>query len=867
MAKTRIYELAKELGLENKRILEMCSELGFQDKKSHSSSLADEEAESIRRYVIRSAMSGGKLDRDVVKEGELLTERRMAKSGVIRRRKKQEDISEEQESEVGAEQGKAPVESELQVTNKEESDDSLSIEEDSQAAIEDTQLAVEPISEGETSSAENQLAGLREKHDIRAPKILGKIELPVDPSEVSKKQVQASDVEEEASSGKKKGKGKTFSKDKDGFDDGRKSRKKKQVLQKVDLLDYDTDRTTWRPRKEKKSKKQTDAGQDAQIKVGKRFVKVDGEISVGELAKQLGEKVGDVIGKLMALGIMATINKLIDFDTASLIAEEYGAECSNTGTNVEEEILSLIKTSKGDDQEEFITRPPIVTVMGHVDHGKTSLLDAIRSASVTKGEFGGITQHIGAYTVKIPSGSITFLDTPGHEAFTAMRSRGAQITDVVILVVAADDGVMPQTLEAINHAKAANVPIVVAINKIDKEGANLERIKNQLAERSLIPEDWGGDTMMVPVSAKTKEGIEQLLENVLLQAEVLELKANPNARTIGTVIESKLDRGRGPVMTVLVQNGTLKRGDVFVVGATQGKVRALIDDHGKQIQKAGPSTPVEVLGASSAPMSGDDFIVLDSEAQARSYAENRQQKLRNKELTARAGVSNQGSLTLESLSSMIDAGALKELPIVVKADVQGSVEAVTQTLERASNDEVKIKVIHKGVGAVTENDVQLASASKGIIIAFNVRADSRAAPAAVAEGVEILYSRIIYEIIENVQAITTGMLKPQFQEKALGRVEVRTTFKVPKLGLIAGSYVVDGTVVRGANVRLVRDSKVIYEGRMASLRRFKDDVKEVGTGYECGIGIEGYNDIKDGDVIEVYKVEQVKPTLQQQSKQ
>lgn len=859
MAKIRIYELAKELGLENKRILEMCSELGIEGKKSHSSSLSDDEAENLRRMVIRSALSGGNLEREVVKEGEVLTERRMAKGGVIRRRKKQEEpVAVEAPEPIVEEVENVPAdlieEVQEEATKTQEEVEEVEVPEPVVENVEE--VVLETSEESTDGSQEEQLSELREKHDIRAPKVLGKIELPTE----QKVQPKTSTQEDEGVFSKKK-KGKSHGKDKDDYN-SKKSRKKRQVLQKVDLLDYDTDRATWKPRKDKKTKKSKDESSEAAspVKVGKRIVKVDSEISVGEFSRQLGEKVGDVIGKLMSLGTMATINQLIDFDTAVLIAEEFGAECTNVGTDVEEEIATLVKASTGEHEDEFIKRPPIVTVMGHVDHGKTSLLDAIRSASVTKGEFGGITQHIGAYIVDTPAGKITFLDTPGHEAFTAMRSRGAQVTDVVILVVAADDGVMPQTLEAINHAKAAGVPIVVAINKIDKEDANLERIKNQLSERELVPEDWGGDTMMIPVSAITREGIDNLLESVLLQSEVLELKANPSARAVATVIESKLDRGRGPVMTVLVQSGTLKKGDIFIAGAIQGKVRALIDDQGNQIDEAGPSTPVEILGASSAPMSGDDFLVLDSDAQAKKYAENRQQKERQRELSSRSGAQNQsGGLTLESLSSMIDAGELKELPIVVKADVQGSVEAVAQSLERVANEEVTIKVIHKGVGAVTENDVQLASASKGIIVAFNVRADSRAAPAASEQAVEIFYSRVIYELLDQVQAITTGMLKPKFQEKSLAKVEVRTTFKVPKLGLIAGSYVTDGTVERGANVRLLRDSKVVFEGKMASLRRFKDDVKEVSAGYECGIGIEGYNDIKDGDEMEIYKVEEIQP--------
>ena len=563
-------------------------------------------------------------------------------------------------------------------------------------------------------------------------------------------------------------------------------------------------------------------------------------------------KVGDVVKTLMNLGVMATINQLIDYDTATILAAEFGYATVNTG-NEEEELLGQLKAE--DTPDDLKLRPPIVTVMGHVDHGKTSLLDAIRQTSVAAREAGGITQHIGAYTVNLAKGgSVTFLDTPGHAAFTAMRSRGAKVTDVVVLVVAADDGVMPQTVEAINHAKAAEVPILVAVNKIDKEGANLDRIKTQLSEHGLIPEEWGGQTIFCQVSAKTKVGIKELLENLYLQADILELKANPNRSAFGTVIESALDRGRGPVMTVLVQNGTLKKGDYFLAGSLTGRVRALVSDNGEQIKEIGPGMAAEVLGASGTPLAGDEFYVMESESQARAFAASRSRKLRIQELAERAGK----PLSLEAFSEMVKQGETKTLALVIKADVQGSLEAVKESVLKAGNQEVSIKVVHGGVGGITETDVQLAHASGAVILGFNIGFDSRARELAENFSVEVQFYRVIYELVESVEKAARGMLAPTLREKTLGRVEVRQTFKVPKIGLVAGSYVVDGSVERGASVRLLRDNRVLYEGKMSSLRRFKDDVREVQSGYECGIGIEGYQDIKAGDILEIFKIEEIR---------
>ena len=731
--------------------------------------------------------------------------------------------------------------------------------------------AAAPVETPEPIDAEaaerERLDAIRQKHDIRSPKILGKIELQkVEPRKTESKRegrkttFAVSDLEQPAAATGKPAKGKKVRAAEEGSEaDGLKKRRpKKQILRKDDLLDYEGERDTWRSRKDKKDKQKKSDLADGQRTLVKQ-VKINNEVSAGEFAKAMGVKGSEVLTQLMNLGVMATINQLLDYDTASLVAGQFGVTVVNTGQD-DEQMLSELRTT--DTPDDLKLRPPVVTVMGHVDHGKTSLLDVIRKTSVVKGEAGGITQHIGAYNVVLPhGGSVTFLDTPGHEAFTAMRSRGARVTDIVVLVIAADDGVMPQTIEAINHAKAAGVPIIVAVNKIDKEGANIDRIKTQLSEHGLIPEDWGGDTIMVPVSAKTKIGIDLLLENLYAQAEILELKANPSRHAYGTIVESKLDRGRGPVMTVLVSNGTLRRGDCFVAGSVFGKVRAMLAGDGQAADEAGPSIPVEVVGASTVPLAGDDFYVLASEAEARNIAETRARAARLKELSARNKVAIGGPLTLESFSARVAEGEKKEFPLIVKADVQGSVEAVSEALLQLSNEEVSVTVLHKGVGAVTENDVQLAVASRALVVAFNIRAESHAAQMAENEGVHILYSRIIYELVDAVKGAVSGVLAPQIVEKTLGRVEVRQTFKVPKAGVVAGSYVLDGVVQRGAMIRLLRDNRVIHEGKMSSLRRFKDDVREVQAGYECGIGIDGYNDIKDGDVIEVFKMEEVARTI------
>ena len=578
-------------------------------------------------------------------------------------------------------------------------------------------------------------------------------------------------------------------------------------------------------------------------------VTVGEEITVGELAAALKKTAAEVIKTLMKLGMMASVNQVIDYDTAEIVVTEMGAKIQKAVVvTIEEKIMDVTE----DSAEDLKPRSPVVVVMGHVDHGKTSLLDAIRNTAVTDTEAGGITQHIGAYRVNCNGQDITFLDTPGHAAFTAMRQRGAMATDIAVLVVAADDGIMPQTIEAINHAKAAKVQIIVAINKMDKPDANPDRIMQQLTEHSLVPEEWGGDVICVPVSAKNHTGIDKLLENILLVSEMLELKANPDRKAKGVVIEARLDKGRGPVASLLVQNGTLKTGDIIVAGTSVGRVRMMTDENGKEVKSAGPSVPVEITGLAETPAAGDGFDAVSDERLARELVEQRKEKIKNDAFNAKEKV------TLDNLFNQLSEGDLKSLNIVVKADVQGSVEAVKESLEKLSNEEVKVSVIHGGVGAINESDVMLAQTSGAIVVGFNVRPDAVAKEAADRDGVDIRTYRIIYDCIEEIEAAMKGMLAPKFRESILGTVEVRNTYKISNVGTIAGCYVTNGKVTRSAKIRLVRDGIVICEDEIASLRRFKDDVKEVAQGYECGIGLEKFADIKDGDVFEAFIMEEYK---------
>jgi translation initiation factor IF-2 len=583
----------------------------------------------------------------------------------------------------------------------------------------------------------------------------------------------------------------------------------------------------------------------------KKTLKLPEGATVKEFAELVGVKLSDVIKKFMELGSMPTINQPVDPDAALLVAENFGVKLDLYPV---EEDIDLIETPE--DITKLVPRPPVVTIMGHVDHGKTSLLDAIRETKVTETEMGGITQHIGAYKVNLKGKDIAFLDTPGHEAFTSMRARGAKVTDVVVLVVAADDGVMPQTVEAINHARAANVPIVIAINKIDKPEANLSKVRNELSEYGIISEEWGGQNIFVEVSAKKRIGIENLLEMILLQAEIMELKANPDKKARGTIIEAKLDRGRGPVATVLVQSGALKIGDAFLAGTHSGKVRALIDDTGKRIMVAGPSTPVEVIGFQEVPSAGDIFTVVDDEKRARQIAFARQQKLKLAEMA------KSRKLTLDDLYAKIKEGEIRELNIIIKGDVQGSVEAIKDALENITHPEVKVKVIHFSAGGITESDVMLAAASSAIIIGFSVRPEPSVSQIAEKEGVDIRLYNVIYEAIEDVRKALEGLLQPTLKEKVLGRAEVRQLFPISRVGTVAGCYVVDGSIIRSSDgIRVIRDNVVVYTGKLSSLKRFKEDVKEVQTGYECGIMVENFNDIKVGDILENYVVEKIAAKL------
>lgn len=627
---------------------------------------------------------------------------------------------------------------------------------------------------------------------------------------------------------------------------GRRSKDNYTKKQKI------TQKSAQKNRQQFSSKRETEAEKLRRLELERARkqqlkVLIPDNIVVSELATRLKVTATEVIKKLMGLGVMATINQEVDFDTAALVAEELGAK-------VEKEVIVTIEErlidNSDDDEDNCEERSPVVVVMGHVDHGKTSLLDRIRNSNVTESEAGGITQHIGAYRVKVNDKEITFLDTPGHEAFTSMRARGASVTDIAILVVAADDGIMPQTVEAINHAKAANVSIIVAINKMDKMGANPDKVKQELTEHGLVIEEWGGDTICVPVSAKTGEGIDDLLENVLLVAEMKELKANPHRLAKGAVIEARLDKGRGPIATILVQNGTLHQGDVIIAGTAVGRIRVMTDDKGRVVKEAGPSVPVEITGLAEVPSAGDTFNAVEDEKLARELVEQRKHEAKQEQFSAYQ------KITLDNLFSQIAEGEIKELPIIVKADVQGSVEAVKQSLEKLSNEEVRVKVIHGGVGAVSESDVMLANASNAIIVGFNVRPDPVASENAARDGVDIRLYRIIYDAIEEISTAMKGMLAPKFREVQQGRIEVRQVYKISNVGTVAGCYVLDGKVTRTSEIRVVRDGIVIAEDKMSSLKRFKDDAKEVVKGFECGITLEHFSDIKEGDIFEAFMMEE-----------
>jgi len=884
MAKIRIYELARDLNMTNKTLIDKIRGLDV-TIKSHMSSLDQSTVDQIKANLY------GQKSEEVIEI--------RIKSTVIRRRKTkvQSDKITEPETGLEAEISAAVTTSEEEVpaATAEKADEKITakatvVEDISKEEVptetkEPASTEAKPETEPESAALETP-GKLSAPTEIKAKKRVKKpkkkeaaakiIELPVRPK-AKPPQEEATEVLKPAAKVKKLSQkvtpatGEPFPASEPPAIETKKKRRKKKIEEPGTDRKFLKKKISFRRkevvegqdlyvrgRRGRKSKKALKAkaptgGQKTQIttaKAIKRRIKIDEAIVLSDLAKRMGIKAGEMIKTLMAMGVMATVNQTIDFDTAVLVAAEFDYEVERA-TFEEDAIIRVEK----DDPEKLIERPPVVTIMGHVDHGKTSLLDVIRKTRITDIEAGGITQHIGAYHVTTDKGHIAFLDTPGHEAFTAMRARGASVTDIVVLVVAADDGVMPQTLEAINHSRAAGVPIIVAVNKIDKSNADPERVYRELAEAGLAAEAWGGDTIFVKVSAKQNTGIDDLLEMILLQSEVLELKANPNKLATGYVVESKIDSGRGAVATVLVQEGTLRAGNTVVCGVYYGKVRALLNDRGVQMESAGPSIPVEVIGLSGVPMAGDELIALKDEKDAKQVSEHRIQKHRSKELAKTS------RLSLDKLYEKMQEGEIKDLNLILKADVHGSIEALSDSLTKLSNEEVKINIVHSGSGTIAESDVSLAAVSNAIIIGFSVRPTSKVQALASEENVDMRYYNVIYDVIKDVKDAIAGMMASTFEEHILGKADVREIFHVPKVGTIAGCHVTEGKIERGQLIRILRDSVVLYEGRNSSLRRYKDDVKEVPSGYECGIGVENYNDIKVGDMLESYYLEEIKPEV------
>ena len=891
MGKTRVHLLAKELGIETKDLIAQLDRLGLRGRKAQSA-LEDDEVARVRSALAaqeRPQVHVGEekivADRMVKTEDEAhhsaearetVVERRV-RANVIRRRVNRTELPSAEvppaPEPVTPPHVEASPEPEPAVPTIEEipveefppleADEGISaapetpVEAEPSAAVEKAPLTsgqriVQPEAEKPQVAAQTQQPATPEAP--RGARILGRIDLKqtmrIEPAPTPVRRppgavpgqpgARVADGEKPQA-----GAGETTTTD----DKPKAGRHKRRVVKKQDVLELREKELRGGGRIPKKRRalpgKEIRKTEITVPRASKRVVKISEVITVGDLSREMGVKAGEVIKKLMAMGMMATINQVLDADTATLIASEFDHQVENVAFDADTALE--LEHQIEEEETQLVPRPPVVTIMGHVDHGKTSLLDAIRSTNVTAQEHGGITQHIGAYHVQVDGRSVTFLDTPGHEAFTAMRARGAKVTDIVVLVVAADDGVMPQTVEAINHARAAEVPIIVAVNKMDRPDANIEKVKRGLSEYGLVSEDWGGDTVFAPVSAKTHEGIPHLLEMLLLQADILELTANPEKLARGTIVEAKLDRGRGPVATVLVQEGTLHGGDAFVCGVYYGKVRAMIDDHSRKVESAPPSFPVEILGLQGVPQAGDSFVAVADEAKARQVAEYRQSKQRETELVKSSKVS------LEELYDQIKTGDVKELRVVLKADVQGSVEALTDALSRMSTDEVKLRVIHGSVGGITESDILLAAASNAIVIGFNVRPESKGAALAAKEGVDVRLYTIIYEAVADVRAAMEGMLEPTYREQTQARVDVRQIFNIAGVGTIAGCYVTEGKIARGNSVRLLRDQVVVHEGKLASLKRFKDDVREVAAGYECGLSLEGFQDLKQGDVIEAYE--------------
>jgi len=897
MAKIRIYELARDLNMTNKMLLEKMRDMDI-DAKSHMSSLDDDIVARIRGKILGSPakeIEETRIKPTLIRRRKKIVRKKpieIETSAELELRPEKIEIKDQTSEKILEDKG-LPPEKETKAPEKKEIPE-IAVKETADMGKESVKRTEAPdkiIAKSkavkEKPKAEKPVIKKLEKpadlQKLKPKKVTKKrkkdtpakiIKLPVTPPPKAKEPEIEKDfdstleatlitppeietiTEDEPIKEIKREKKKWVKKPDEGVTDRKFFKKKisfrkKEVVEGADL--YAKGHRARKGRKAAKGKAAM-ATQKPLITVPKaikRRIKIDDAIALSDLAKRMGIKASDMIKKLMDLGVMATVNQVIDFDTAVLVAAEFEYELEKASFE-EETVLKMQK----DDPDKLISRPPVVTIMGHVDHGKTSLLDVIRKTKVTENEAGGITQHIGAYNVTTDKGQIVFLDTPGHEAFTEMRSRGAKITDLVILVVAADDGVMPQTIEAINHSKAAEVPIIVAINKIDKADAAPDRVQRELADVGVVPEDWGGDTIFVQVSAKENQGIDDLLEMILLQAELLELKANPDKLASGHVVEAKLDSGRGPVATVLVNEGTLRIHDPVVCGVHYGKVRALLNDRGRHVTYAGPSTPVEIIGLSGVPNAGDELVALADEKDARQVSSHRTQKQRSKELAKTS------RLSLEKLYEKLQENEVKDLNLIIKADVHGSIEALTDSLTKLSNEEVRISVIHSATGALNESDISLAAVSNAIILGFNIRPSSKIQMLAHEENVDIRFYNIIYNVINDVKNAIVGMMSSTFEERTLGRAEVREVFHVPKVGAIAGCYVTEGKIERGQFARILRDWVVTYEGKISSLRHFKEDVKEAQSGYECGIGIKNYNDIKIGDIIECYYVEEIKPEFE-----
>src|SRR6266550_5355119 len=894
MGKTRVHLLAKELAIETKDLIAQLDKLGMRGRKAQS---AVEDDEVVR---VRAALAAQERPQVHVGEEKIVADRmiknddeahgaearetvieRRVRANVIRRRVNRTEIA---PSEAAAaptaelppdveptspapliEDTPAGTEAEIEVFEESTGPAEAPSEAETTAAPDESDVAVStpdtPPLQAEPQKQPEVAARTHEPAPREAPRgarILGRIDLKqamrIEPAPTPVLRRPPAQAGARVPEGEKPPPG--AAEPATGEDKPKPGRHKRRVVKKQDVLEL-REKELRGGRIPKKKRvlpgKETRKTEITVPRASKRVVKISEVITVGDLSREMGIKAGEVIKKLMAMGMMATINQVLDADTATLIASEFDHQVENVAFDADS-VLEIEHQAEELDTES-VPRPPVVTIMGHVDHGKTSLLDAIRSTHVTAQEHGGITQHIGAYHVEVAGRSVTFLDTPGHEAFTAMRARGAEVTDIVVLVVAADDGVMPQTVEAINHARAAEVPIIVAVNKIDKHEANPEKVKQELLGHGVVPEEYGGDSPIVLVSAKTGKGVDELLEQLLLQAEVLELKAPVGVPARGVVIEARLDKGRGPVATVLVQSGTLNRGDIALTGAVYGRVRAMLDENGKPLQSAGPSIPVEIQGLSEVPGAGEDMMVVADERKAREIALFRQGRFRDVKLA------RQQAAKLENVFEQMGEGEKKVLALVIKSDVQGSQEALVHALTRLATDEVKVSVVHAGVGGITESDVNLAMASRAVIIGFNTRAEAAARKLAESAGIQLRYYNIIYEAVDEMKAALSGMLAPERKEAVIGMVEVRQVFRISKIGTVAGCYVLDGAVRRGAQVRVLRDNVVIHTGDIDSLKRFKDDVREVKAGFECGMSLKNFSDIKEGDQLEVFEVQEVARSL------